>query len=326
MEKMISLESEAADICKSSAAKPLIYELPPEEGRVALEEIQDSSVKKFPANIDSLNVDTGRWGNVKVYVILPDKLDIKANIIYYIHGGGWVFGSFHTHEKLIRELAYRTKTIIIFPEYSLSPEAKYPAALEQCYLIMGILDKIVNEVKIQMNRDTLTLAGDNVGGNMAIGLALMSKYRNGPSIQKLLLYYPVTDASLNTESCRQFAKGYYLYQEEMERYWDQYTESEKDRNQINVSPLRAEKEQLSNLPDTMILTGEADVLRDDGEAFAIKLREAGVNVTSIRYQAIIHDFVMLNSLDQTKACRAAMDSSTDWINQQNKRIIHEKND
>ncbi len=319
MDKWISLEPEAEEVCKEASVPPLIFELPPEEGRALLEEIQNSPVSQFPANIDSLNVDTGKWGSVKVYVVYPERIDIRANVIYYIHGAGWVFGSFHTHEKLVRELANRTNSIVIFPEYSLSPEAKYPAALEQCYLIMGILDKIVNEIKSQMNMDTLTVAGDSVGGNMAVGLALMSKYRGGTAIHKLLLYYPVTDASFDTESYQEFAEGYYLYRKGMEWFWEQYTESEEDRNQINASPLRAKAEQLSDMPDTMILNGEADVLRDEGEEFAVKLREAGVNVTAVRYQAAIHDFVMLNSLDQTKACRAAMDSSVDWINRQNKR-------
>lgn len=104
-------------------------------------------------------------------------------------------------------------------------------------------------------------------------------------------------------------------------FWDQYTTSKKDRNQITASPLRATIEELEGLPDAMILNGEADVLRDKGEAYAIKLRKAGVDVTAIRFQAIIHDFVMLNALDQTRACRAAMDVSTEWINRKNDEVM-----
>ena len=152
---------------------------------------------------------------------------------------------------------------------------------------------------------------------MATALTLMSKFRRGPAIQKQLLYYPVTNACFNTGSYCEFAQGYYLYRAGMEWFWNQYTMSQKDRNQITASPLRANLEQLRGLPDTMILNGEADVLRDEGEAYAIKLRQAGVDVTAVRFQAIIHDFVMLNSLDQTKACRAAMDVSTEWINRKN---------
>lgn len=153
---------------------------------------------------------------------------------------------------------------------------------------------------------------------MATAMTMMSKYRNGPHIQKQLLYYPVTNACFDTESYCRFAQDYYLYRDGMIWFWDQYTTSQRARDQITASPLCASIEQLSGLPEAMILNGEADVLRDEGEAYARKLREAGVPVTALRFQAIIHDFVMLHSLDQTEACRAAMDASTEWIKRKNK--------
>lgn len=152
---------------------------------------------------------------------------------------------------------------------------------------------------------------------MATAMTMMSKYRNGPYIQKQLLYYPVTNACFDTESYCQFAKDYYLYREGMIWFWNQYTTFQRAREQITASPLCACREQLEGLPEAMILNGEADVLRDEGEAYARKLREAGIPVTAMRFQAIIHDFVMLNSLDGTKACRAAMDASTEWIKRKN---------
>ena len=262
-------------------------------------------------------VNTGRWGAIPVYLVEPETVCTPANVILYIHGAGWVFGSYHTHEKLVRELAARTGSLLIFPEYSRSPEVRYPTAIEQCYSVMCMVPELVRNMGYTANPDTFTVAGDSVGGNMATALTLMSKFRRGPAIQKQLLYYPVTNACFNTGSYCEFAQGYYLYRAGMEWFWNQYTMSQKDRNQITASPLRANLEQLRGLPDTMILNGEADVLRDEGEAYAIKLRQAGVDVTAVRFQAIIHDFVMLNSLDQTKACRAAMDVSTEWINRKN---------
>ena len=169
----------------------------------------------------------------------------------------------------------------------------------------------------RLNLNTLTVAGDSVGGNMATVMTILSKYRNGPKIHKQLLYYPVTNADFNTGSYREFACDYYLYRAGMMWFWDQYTASERQRCEITASPLRATAEQLSGLPDAMVLNGEADVLRDEGEAYARKLRAAGVEVTAMRFQAIIHDFVMLNALDSTAACRAAMDASTEWINRKN---------
>ena len=217
----------------------------------------------------------------------------------------------------MRELAARTGCTVIFPEYSRSPEARYPTAVEQCYSILCQLPDLFEQAGRRMNGNTLTVAGDSVGGNMAIAMTLFSKYRGGPVIHKQLLYYPVTNACFNTASYCEFAECYYLYRAGMMWFWDQYTTSENCRNQITASPLRACTEHLEGLPQAMILNGQADVLRDEGEAYAEKLRAAGVPVTAMRFQAIIHDFVMLNALDGTNACRAAMDASTEWINRKN---------
>lgn len=201
----------------------------------------------------------------------------------------------------------------MFPEYTRSPEAHYPAAMEQCYCVLCRLPEIIGEFGYRMRPETLTVAGDSVGGNLVIAMTLLSKYRRGPKLHKQLLYYPVTNACFDTPSYDIFSEGYYLYRDGMIWFWDQYTKSEEYRNHITASPLRAGRECLEGLPEAMIINGEADVLRDEGEAYAQKLRSAGVPVTAIRFQAMIHDFVMLHSLDQTKACRAAMDVSTEWI-------------
>ena len=317
MKRCVPLEPQAEAVCQASSKPPLIFELPVAQGRMVLEEAQDSPVYKYPARAKRVVVNTGRWGAIPVYLVEPETVCTPANVILYIHGAGWVFGSYHTHEKLVRELAARTGSLLIFPEYSRSPEVRYPTAIEQCYSVMCMVPELVRNMGYTANPDTFTVAGDSVGGNMATALTLMSKFRRGPAIQKQLLYYPVTNACFNTGSYCEFAQGYYLYRAGMEWFWNQYTMSQKDRNQITASPLRANLEQLRGLPDTMILNGEADVLRDEGEAYAITLRQAGVDVTAVRFQAIIHDFVMLNSLDQTKACRAAMDVSTEWINRKN---------
>lgn len=317
MKKRISLEQEAIAVSNESAVPPLIFQLPYWEGRKKLEEAQNTPICMYPARIQETVVDTGEWGNLTVYVVSPVEIKRPVNVIFYIHGAGWVFGSFHTHEKLVRELAARTGAIVVFPEYSRSPEARYPVAIEQCYNVLCKIFELVKKPGFVINQDTLTVAGDSVGGNMAIAMTLMAKERRGPYIQKQLLYYPVTNACFCTDSYLQFAEGYYLYREGMMWFWNQYTMSNCDRNEITASPLRATTEQLRHLPEAMILNGEADVLRDEGEAYARKLRNAKVAVTAMRFQGIIHDFVMLNALDQTKACRAAMDASVSWINKRN---------
>lgn len=318
MKRLVPLEKEATIVADNSSKPPFIFQLPPDKAREVLDQAQDAPVYKYPAEIKKICFETSKWGNVKVYFIIPENIVGLPHVIYYIHGGGWVLGNFHTHDKLVRELGARTNSIVVFPEYSLSPEAKYPTAIEQCYEIMCVLPTLLAEVGCRARLSTLTVAGDSVGGNMTTVMTLMSKHRKGPKIHKQLMYYPVTNADFNTESYRLFATDYYLYRAGMIWFWNQYTQNYKERKNITASPLCATLEELKGLPDAMILNGEADVLRSEGEAYARKLRMANVDVTAIRYQAIIHDFVMLNALDQTKATRAAMDSSTEWINRKNK--------
>jgi acetyl esterase/lipase len=321
MNSKVILEKAACEVAKQNSIPPLIFQLPVEEGRRRLEEAQNSPVYMYPANIQVDHIHTGCYGTIPVYIVLPNYAQKTRNIIFYLHGAGWVFGSFHTHEKLVRELAYRTNSVVIFPEYTRSPEAKFPVAIEQCYSLLAQIPEIVKHHQISVNLDTLTVAGDSVGGNLAIGMTLLAKFQNGPKIHKQLLYYPVTNDDFETNSYKEFATCYYLYREGMIWFWNQYEPDKQKRNSILATPLKASLEQLYDLPDAMILNGEADVLRDEGEAYANRLREACNEVTAIRFQGMIHDFVMLNSLDQTNACRAAMDVSTDWINRKNEQII-----
>lgn len=317
MKRCVPLEAAAEKVCDQNAIPPLIFELPPKEGRQKLEEAQNTPVYKWPANISSRMINTGRWGTIPIYFIAPQDVNPIRNVIFYIHGAGWVFGSFHTHEKLVRELAARTRSLVVFPEYSRAPEAKYPVAIEQCFCILSSLWELLEGYYPDIDTNTLTVAGDSVGGNMAIAMSLMAKMLGGVRIQKQLLYYPVTNACFNTPSYHQFATDYYLYREGMQWFWQQYAPCMADRNQITASPLQASTECLKDLPDTMIINGQADVLRSEGEAFAEKLLCAGVNVTAIQILGTIHDFVMLNALDQTEACRIAMDASIQWINRKN---------
>lgn len=314
MKRCVPLEAAAEAVCNQSAIPPLIFELPPAQGREILEMAQDAPVYQYPADISNCEVSTGKRGNIPLYFVLPKGNTPIHNVIFYIHGAGWVFGSFHTHEKLVRELAARTNSLLLFPEYTRSPEAKYPVALEQCYAVLSHLWEIVGKNYPDAGEcSRLTVAGDSVGGNMAIAMVLMAQQKNGIPIDKLLLYYPVTNAYFNTPTYRQFACNYYLYRAGMQWFWNQYICCPADFNQITASPLRAKLDRLSTFPKTMIINGQADVLRSEGEMFARKLLCAGVDVTALQIQGTIHDFVMLNALDQTNACRTAMDVSTEWV-------------
>ena len=313
MTERISLEKSAIEFSDANAPHPRIYELPPEEGRALLEKVQESPVDKLPVDIEDLKVDTGQWGSINVRFVRPEVNTDKLPVIFYIHGAGWVFGSAQTHDKLIRELAVRTNSVVVFPEYSRSPEAKYPTAIEQSYAVLQKLSELAESKGLDLTE--LAVAGDSVGGNMATVMTILTKERQGLPIQKQLLFYPVTDANFTTDSYQEFAENYFLTKEGMKWFWDQYTTDDSERSEITASPLRATSEDLADLPPALILTGEADVLRDEGEAYARKLRDVGVAVTQVRFQGMIHDFVMVNSLDQTNATRAAMLLATQWLQQ-----------
>lgn len=313
MKRCVRLDPEAEAFCAQAAVPPLIFQLPPAQGRKVLESAQNMPVHMLPAEISMFCIDTGCWGQILLYLVAPHPPTQPCHLMLYLHGGGWVYGSFHTHEKLIRELAVRTHALIVFPEYTRAPEAKYPVAMEQCYFVLSHLHGILREWNPALCSLPLTVAGDSAGGCLAIAMAFLTKQREGPCIKRELLYYPVTNACFETASYRQFATGYYLYRAGMQWFWQQYAPKPSDRGQITASPLSAETEFLQGFPETMIVNGQADVLRSEGELFAKKLRCAGVSVTALRVQGTIHDFVMLNALDASNACRVAMDATVGWM-------------
>jgi acetyl esterase len=155
----------------------------------------------------------------------------------------------------------------------------------------------------------MAVAGDSVGGNMTAAVTLLAKERGGPKLRAQVLFYPVTDASFDDASYTQFANGPWLTRDAMKWFWDAYAPNAADRAKITASPLRASIDELKGLPPALVITDENDVLRDEGEAYARKLTQAGVPVTSVRYNGTIHDFVMLNALADTPATRAAIDQA-----------------
>ncbi|MFJ4809645.1 alpha/beta hydrolase [Streptomyces longwoodensis] len=298
------LEPAAEAFAEATANPPYLFDLGPVEGRKAVDEVQSGDITKPEADEEWITVAGGPTGTVRARVVRPAGATGTLPVILYIHGAGWVFGNAHTHDRLVRELAVGANAAVVFPEYDLSPEARYPVAIEQNY---AVAQWIVREGATHgLDATRLAVAGDSVGGNMSAALTLMAKERGDVPLVQQVLFYPVTDASFDTPSYHQFATGYFLRRDAMQWFWDQYTTDETERAQITASPLRATVEQLTGLPPALVITGEADVLRDEGEAYANKLRQAGVPVTAVRYQGIIHDFVMLNALRETHAAEAAI--------------------
>ncbi|MEU4420288.1 alpha/beta hydrolase [Actinoplanes sp. NPDC024001] len=298
------LEPAAQAFADATANPPYLFDLGPVAGRKTVDEVQSPEVE-VPGTTKVSFTEPA------LTIFRPDGADGPLPVILYIHGAGWVFGNNHTHDRLARELAAGAGAAVVFPDYSLSPEAQYPTAIEENYAVARWVLEHGAEHGLDASR--IAVAGDSVGGNMSAALTLMAKERGDLRLAAQVLFYPVTDANFDTGSYEQFAEGYFLRRDAMRWFWDQYTTDEAQRAQITASPLRATTGQLAGLPPALIITAEADVLRDEGEAYAAKLRAAGVPVTAVRYQGIIHDFVMLNALRDTHAARAAISQAIAFL-------------
>ncbi|MEU7323746.1 alpha/beta hydrolase [Streptomyces griseoviridis] len=298
------LEPAAQAFVEATANPPYLFDLAPAEGRKAVDEVQSGDIAAPDVDEEWITVEGGPTGQVRARVVKPAGATGTLPVILYIHGAGWVFGNARTHDRLVRELATGARAAVVFPEYDLSPEARYPVAIEQNYAVARWI--VTEGASKGLDAGRLAVAGDSVGGNMSAALTLMAKERGDVPLVQQVLFYPVTDARFDTASYEQFAEGYFLRRDGMQWFWDQYTTDEGERALITASPLRATTEQLTGLPPALVITGEADVLRDEGEAYAAKLRAAGVAVTAVRYQGVIHDFVMLNALRGTHAAQAAI--------------------
>lgn len=295
----LNIETKAfVDELAKAGGEPL-YTLTPGDARKVLNDLQEKTHKEIEADVYDTTV-----ANVSVRFIRPKKNSEKLPVIFYLHGGGWILGNKETHDELVRKLAVHTNSVVVFPSYDPSPEAVYPRAIDQAYSVLDFICNNSDEYNIDEKR--IVLAGDSVGGNMATVLALKAKKENGPKILFQALFYPVTDANMDTQSYKEFENGPWLTKKAMEWFWNAYLPDKSRKDEIYVSPLKASLDDLKGLPPTLIITDENDVLRDEGEAYAKRLDEAGVDVANVRMNGTIHDFMMLNALSNTAPAKAAI--------------------
>jgi acetyl esterase len=306
----IVLEPAAQDIADAFSTPPFLYELGYSAARKVLDDAQAAPVEKPPIDEEWITVPS-TFGDARVRIIKPQGAKSILPVIVYMHGGGWVLGNAATHDRLVRELAVGANGALAFVEYPNSPEARYPVAIEQGYATAQWIAREGASKGLDPSR--IAVAGESVGGDMAAALTLMAKERGDVRFVHTGMYYPVTDAAMDTASYDEFADGPYLTRKSMEWFWDAYTTDPEERCEITASPNQATIDQLSGLPPTLLLVDEADVLRDEGEAYAAKLRLAGVPVTTVRYDGTIHDFMLLNAMSQTKATRAAIAQATAFL-------------
>lgn len=285
--------------------------LSPKDARAVLTGAQ-ASVKVDVSGIQverrSIEVD-GKPLDIRV--VRPEGAKGELPVFMFFHGGGWVLGDYPTHERLIRDLVVGSGAAAVYVDYTPSPEAKFPTAINQAYGATRWVAE--NGKKIGVDGSRLAVVGNSVGGNMAAVVAIKAKEAGTPKLRFQALLWPVTDANFNDGSYNQFASGHFLTRGMMQWFWDSYTTDSKQRDDIHASPLRASLEQLKGLPPALVQTAEMDVLRDEGEAYARKLNAAGVSVTAVRYNGMIHDYGLLNVLAQIPEVRSALDQTAQAI-------------
>jgi len=300
------------DALNAGTGKPL-EQLSPKDARAVLVGAQAGvklSLPKADVSEKTIQVD---GQPINLTIVRPAGVKGELPVFMFFHGGGWVLGDFPTHERLVRDLVAGSGAVAVFVNYTPSPEAHYPLAINQAYAATKWVAEHGKQINVDGKR--LAVAGNSVGGNMAAVVALMAKDKGTPAIRFQALLWPVTDASFETASYNQFAEGHFLSKNMMKWFWDNYTTDAGQRNEIYASPLRATTAQLKGLPPALVQTAEADVLRDEGEAYARKLDAAGVPVTAVRYNGMIHDYGLLNVVSQVPAVRSAMLQASEELKQ-----------
>jgi acetyl esterase len=299
-----NLEKSAKELIDVLAKAAPLTGLPLEEARKAVEAAQSAPIP-MPDVDESWVTVWSPVGEFKVRVVRPEGLAGPLPVVLYMHGGGWIIGSWITHDLLTRRLAVGANAAVAFVEYSLAPEAKYPVQIEQCYATAQWIKGQGAAGGFDTGR--IAVAGDSAGGNMATVLALMAKQRGDVHFVHQSLYYPMTDAlAEETESMRTYRDGPYGSAAGSAWFWSSYLADGASRSDLFVSPLQATLDDLEGLPPSLVIVDENDVLRDQGEAYADKLREAGVPTTSVRFNGTIHDFMRLNALRDSESTQAAI--------------------
>lgn len=294
----------------AAAGGPALYELSPQAARDVLRGAAGHAPAPA-ATVEDAIWPVGPTGSVEVRIVRPEGVVGTLPVILYTHGGGWILGDKDTHIRLVKDLATGVNACVVFPNYTPAPDAKYPVQNEQAYAALEYVATHAEELNVDLGR--LALAGDSVGGNMAAVLALMIKERGGPTPVCQVLMYPVTDYVSNDGSYEEYSEGPWLSKKAMQWFFDAYLTSPDQADEITVSPLRATDEQLSGLPEALVITDENDVLRDEGEAYARRLYGAGVRTTAARFEGTCHDFLIIDGLAKTPAVEGALALVTSFL-------------
>jgi acetyl esterase len=276
--------------------------LPPLEARQVLVDAQAS------VNVDLSGIDesektiTADGYSIVLNIVRPEGVKGTLPVFIFIHGGGWVLGDYPTHKRMVRDLVVLSGFAAVFVNYTRTPDAQYPQAINEIYAATKWVAEHGEEIGV--DGKNLAVVGNSVGGNMTAVTALMAKAKGGPQIKLQIMMWPIVDANFETESYQQFGEKRFLTTPLMKWMYEMYIADPEKRKDIYASPLQATVEQLQGLPPALIQVAESDILRDEGEAYGRKLDAAGVNVTTVRYNGMIHDFGLLNGLAEVPAVRS----------------------
>jgi len=288
----------------NSGGTPL-EQLSKEDARNVLVGAQ-ASVKVDLSGITELEKTIKQDGlNVKLNIVRPEGKNGRLPVFIFVHGGGWVLGDYPTHKRLVRDLVVRSGAVAVFVNYTPSPEARYPVALNEIYAATKWVAAHGDEIGV--DGKNLAIVGNSVGGNMSTVTTIMAKDKQGPAIKLQLLLWPIVDSGFNTTSYKKYGEDRFLTTNVMKWMFDQYTTDPKQRKEIYASPLGATSDQLKGLPPAVILVAENDILRDEAEAYGRKLDAAGNSVSTVRFNGAIHDFGLLNALSANPSTQSMLD-------------------
>ena len=276
--------------------------LTPIEARQVLVDAQASVQVDLSGIEESEKTITADGYQITLNIVRPEGVKGILPVFIFIHGGGWVLGDYPTHKRMVRDLVVLSGFAGVFVNYTRTPDAQYPQAINEIYAATKWVAEHGEEIGV--DGKNLAVVGNSVGGNMTAVTALMAKAKGGPQIKLQILMWPIVDADFETNSYHQFGDKRFLTVPTMKWMYDMYIADPEKRKDIYASPLRATVEQLTGLPPALIAIAESDVLHDEGTAYGRKLDEAGVDVTTVQYNGMIHDFGLLNGLAELPEVRS----------------------
>ncbi|WP_130736063.1 alpha/beta hydrolase [Flavobacterium sp. J27] len=292
----------------NSGDGPPLEKLTPKEARQVLVDAQKSVTYDYSDIEESEREITQDGQTITIHIMKPKGTKGNLPVFMFFHGGGWVLGDYPTHKRLVRDLVVGSGAVAVFPDYTPTPDAQFPVAINQGYAATKWVAENGNEIGVDGSR--LAVAGNSVGGNMSTVVALMAKENKGPKLAFQLLLWPLVDSDTSRPSYKKYGQDRFLTTPIMEWMWDMYIPNPEDRKQKYVSPVNASLEELKGLPPALIQVAENDILYDEGIAYGRKLDEAGVPVTITVYNGMIHDYGMLNPLSHIPGVQEALTQAT----------------